>query len=210
MVQWKVKLKNFRLLFAFGCTAIFVAWFIQNFQENDFKGQREELLQKQSTINFLFAGRRVWLESIYTHNAIMKDTVTSDKIYFTKVYNYLEMSMQIIKSINEILIADTLMLRKSNDSLTYSLGLCEDFFKNEQYDLLSKYTNYVNSSAPGGYNLNSKYAEAGNIIRKKLKELAESERDANNFYLWAYIIGTLLISVDYCVAKFSSKNAKHS
>jgi hypothetical protein len=76
---------DFKLLLALGGIAILSAWIIQNFQENNIKSERQELLQKQNTINHLFDARRVWLESIYTHQAIKNDSVIGDKIYFTKV-----------------------------------------------------------------------------------------------------------------------------
>ena len=192
---------HFRPLFVIGSILIFSAWLIQNFQEAEFKSKREILIEKQATINNLFAARRIWLESLYTHRAIKNDSVKNDEVYYVKAYNYLETTLSTLSHIDEVLISDTLKLKKELEKYAKTLEVNGEYFKNKEYEKLIQTVNYINA---GAYNVNKKFSESGEKERKLLSEITSNEKKANRHQLWFYILGSILIAIDYLAFKIKT------
>lgn len=174
---------------------IFGSWLIQNFQESKHKSEREEIIEKHRNIEHLFDARRVWLESLYTHQTIKNDSIQRDRIYFLKAYNYIETSLSILSEINGVILKDTTEINSKNNELASILQECNQLYRNGQYGKLSEIINAIN--AENGYNISAKFQQSGVIERKLLKELSEKSESANKKYLWVYIIGSFFIAIDF-------------
>jgi hypothetical protein len=197
-------INHYRVLFILGSISIFGSWIVQNFEENDFKSQREELIEKQEAVNRMFDARRVWLESLYTHSAIKNNVVENDEIYFVKAYNYLETSLTTLSLINEIIITDSIERKKTNLDLSTILTKNKKYFKDKNYGQIIQTIDSLHSE--NKFDLNSKFSQSGQFERKLLRDITNKEKSASNKYLFFYILGTLFIAIDFIILKSKITN----
>lgn len=190
---------QYEILMIIGSMSVFGAWVIQNFQENDYKSQKEELIQKEENINRMFDARRIWLESLFTERAIKNDDLENDEVYFIKSYNYIETSLTTLSLINEITIADSVKRNQLKDHYNSIISRNNEYFKNKEYLKIAQTVYKLNSEEQ--FNLNKKFFESGLLKTKILNDIKNNEKKANDKFLLFYIFGSILIAINFLISK---------